>query len=47
MDADRRVVVGVHAIVRDLQGALLANDRLRHIYRIEDGLVQQMEIVKE
>jgi hypothetical protein len=39
-----RTVVTVHAIVRDLDGNVLADGRVEHIYTIEDGLIRSMEI---
>lgn len=43
-DADGRMRVDVHQIVRDLAGNLLTDRRVEHIYRIDDGLVTRMEI---
>lgn len=43
-DATGREVVDVHQVVRDLTGTLLADQMVRHIYRIEDGLIVHMEI---
>jgi ketosteroid isomerase-like protein len=39
-----RVAVEVHQVVRALDGALLADARVRHTYAIEGGLVRRMEI---
>jgi ketosteroid isomerase-like protein len=44
VDADGRIVVEVHQVVRDLEGAVLSDGRVRHIYSFRDGLVAQMEI---
>lgn len=43
-EADGRVAVKVHQVVRDLAGALLMDVLLDHVYRIEDGLIRDMEI---
>lgn len=44
LDADGRVAVDVRQVVRDLEGAVLSDGRVRHIYSFRDGLVAQMEI---
>jgi hypothetical protein len=41
---DGRIVVDVHQVVRDLQGMLLADTMVQHIYRLQDGLVAHMEV---
>ncbi len=41
-----RIAVEVNQVIRDRAGALLREQRVRHIYTIEDGLVRRMEIVK-
>jgi hypothetical protein len=38
------VVVEVHQIVRDLQGKLLADQMVGHIFEIENGLVRRFDI---
>jgi hypothetical protein len=38
------VVVEVHQIVRDLQGKLLADQLVGHIFQIENGLVKRFDI---
>jgi ketosteroid isomerase-like protein len=43
-DATGRVVVGVHQVVHDLAGKELLNRMVEHVYSIEDGLIQNMEI---
>ena len=43
-EADGRVAVDVHQVVRDRAGVLLKDEMVRHVYRIEDGLVRSMEI---
>lgn len=41
---DEEVVVDVHQTVHDLTGNLLADQRVGHIYRIEDGLITRFDI---
>lgn len=41
---DGRIAVDVRQVVRDRAGAVLLDQRVRHVYRIEDGLVRGMEI---
>jgi ketosteroid isomerase-like protein len=38
------VVVEVHQIVRDLQGNVLVDQMVGHIFRIENGLVKRFDI---
>src|SRR5919108_6338135 len=37
--ADGEIVVEVHQTVRDLQGAVLVDQMVGHIFRIENGLI--------
>jgi ketosteroid isomerase-like protein len=39
-----RIVVDVHAVIRDLAGNVIKDERIEHVYVIEDGLVRSMEI---
>ncbi len=41
---DGRILVEVHQVVRDLAGAILADDRVGHRFTIKDGLIQKMEV---
>ena len=43
-DQEGHTVVTVHQVVRDLDGAMLADRMVEHIYTIEQGLVRGMEI---
>ena len=43
-EPDGRIAVQVHQVVRDLQGNLLADETVQHVYRLENGLIQSMEI---
>ena len=42
---DGRIVVDVHPVVRDLDGGLLSDGHVRHVYTFRDGLVARMDIV--
>ncbi|WP_226163816.1 nuclear transport factor 2 family protein [Hymenobacter terricola] len=42
--ADGRLEVAVHQIVHDMQGQLLFDGPVKHIYTLQDGLLQQMDI---
>jgi nuclear transport factor 2 (NTF2) superfamily protein len=41
-----RTVVDVHQVVRDLEGRVMTEQTVQHVYVIEDGLVRRMEIRK-
>ena len=41
---DGETIVEVHQTVRDLQGAVLLDQMVGHIFRIENGLISQFEI---
>lgn len=41
---DGEVIVEVHQVVRDLNGNLLADKMVGHVFRIEDGLVKRFDI---
>lgn len=43
-DESGRTIVDVHAVVRDLEGNILVDHRVQHVYVIEDGLIRSMEI---
>lgn len=43
-DANGRIVLEVHQVVRDLQGRLLEDVMVQHLYRIEEGLIRRMEM---
>jgi len=42
-----RTVVDVHQVVRDMNGKVMADEMVQHVYTIENGLVRSMEIRKE
>jgi hypothetical protein len=44
MEADGRIAVDVHQVVRNLEGQVLSDGRVRHVYLIRDGLIVSMEI---
>jgi len=41
---DGEVVVEVHQVVRDLEGNLLADQMVGHLFRMENGLVRRFDI---
>ena len=43
-DPEGRVVVDVHQVVRDLDGELLSDGLVQHVYTFRAGLVTHMEI---
>jgi DNA-binding transcriptional ArsR family regulator len=43
-EADGRVAVNVHQVVRELDGRLLMDRMVEHVYAIDGGLIQSMEI---
>jgi hypothetical protein len=45
--AEGEVIVEVHQIVRDLNGHLLADRLVGHVFRLENGLVQCFDIREE
>jgi hypothetical protein len=45
-DDSHRTFVDVHAVVRDQDGNIIADEMIQHIYVIEDGLIRSMEIRK-
>jgi len=46
-EADGRVAVAVHQVVRDLEGKVLKDDTVQHVYAFEGGLIRSMEIRHE
>ncbi|MGC1306654.1 MAG: nuclear transport factor 2 family protein [Phormidesmis sp.] len=44
LEAAGQVLVEVHQIVRDLAGAVLADEHVGHRFTIEHGLIQAMEV---
>jgi ketosteroid isomerase-like protein len=43
-EADGRIAVNVQQVVRDLDGKVLLDRTVQHVYRITDGLIRHMEI---
>jgi len=41
---DGTVAITVHQIVKDLQGNLLFDGTVKHIYTLQDGLLRRMDI---
>ena len=45
-DAEGRIVVDVHQVVRDRGGAVVTDQMVQHVYVIDSGLIRRMEIRK-
>lgn len=45
-DENGKVVVNVYQVVHDLNGSLLADQMVKHVYTLDDGLIKRMEIEK-
>jgi hypothetical protein len=43
-DGAGRYLVEVHQVVRSLEGKILLDTIVHHVYRIRDGLIEQMDI---
>jgi SnoaL-like domain len=43
-DPDGRIILQVHQVVRDLNGTLLLDHMVQHVYLVQDGLIRSMEI---
>ena len=41
---DGLIAVGVHQVVRSLEGEVLADRRVVHVYALRDGLVERMDV---
>ena len=44
VENDGRVCVTVHAVVRDLDGNIIHDGTVEHLYSFENGLVKRMDI---
>ena len=42
---DGRISLKVHAVVRDVDGTVLSDGYVTHVYTLRDGLVERMDIV--
>jgi hypothetical protein len=42
--ADGRIVVTVRQVVRSLKGEVMADAEVVHVYRLEDGLINWMDV---
>lgn len=43
-EPDGRIAVSVHQVVHDVQGKLLVDHVIQHVYTIREGLIESMEI---
>lgn len=44
LEGDREILVEVHQVVRDLAGAVIADERVGHRFALEHGLIRGMEV---
>jgi ketosteroid isomerase-like protein len=44
LEADGRISVSVHQVVRDRTGKVLTDRMVQHVYRLQDGRIRRMEI---
>jgi hypothetical protein len=47
LQEDGRIDVTVHQVVRDMQGKLLVDQLIHHIYTVENYLIKTMQIQKQ
>jgi hypothetical protein len=43
-DASGKTIVDVHQVVRDLEGNVILDQMIQHIYTIHDGRIERMDI---
>lgn len=43
-EEDGQILVDIHQVVRDLDGAILADEHVGHRYTLENGLIKSMEV---
>ena len=43
---DGKIIVDVHQVVRDLEGTILSDTMVQHVYVIREGLVTRMDILE-
>jgi ketosteroid isomerase-like protein len=41
---DGRLSVTVHQVVRDVEGSVVSDSEVRHVYELRDGLIVRMDI---
>jgi hypothetical protein len=46
VEDDGRIAVLVHQVVRDLQGEVLADHDVVHMYSFRDGLIARMDVIE-
>src|SRR4051794_36085348 len=46
VEPDGRIAVAVHQLVRGLDGSLLADGAVTHVYAFRDGLVERMDVIE-
>jgi hypothetical protein len=43
-DEEGRILIDVHQVVHDMEGKLLSDSMVEHLYTVKDGLVRRMDI---
>jgi hypothetical protein len=43
-EPDGRIAVTIHQVVHDVEGKLLVDQIVQHVYAIDDGMIRSMEI---
>jgi hypothetical protein len=43
-DAEGRIVVDVHQVVHTIDGDPIADELVKHVYTLKDGLVERMDV---
>lgn len=43
---EEKLEVAVHQLVKDMQGQVLFDGQVKHLYTLQDGLIKQMDIVQ-
>ncbi len=44
LDEEQRILVDVHQVVRNLEGNILVDKIVQHLYTFENGLIRRMDI---
>ena len=47
IEEDGRITVIAHLIIRNLDGAVIVDENVKHTYLIEDGVIRKMDIGEE
>ncbi len=47
LNENQRIIVDVHQVVRDLEGNVLIDQLVQHLYTFENGLIRRMDIQEQ